>query len=53
MVVKPQKVEIHSQKAILTSNRIKRAQMLKAIQEITSAQNEVAATIEIRHKNNK
>lgn len=48
MDVKPQKVEIHSQREISINNRKRRAEVLRAIQEISNAQREIAATVEFK-----
>ncbi|GAV10717.1 hypothetical protein [Paenibacillus sp. NAIST15-1] len=53
MEVKPQKVEIHSQRELLHLNRQKRAQVLKAIQEITLAQREIATAVEFKSTTSK
>lgn len=47
----PQKVEFHSQRDILTSNRKKRADVLSALEELRKSQSQVAPSIEIRKAN--
>lgn len=44
----PKKVEFHSQSEITNSNREKRENKLRTLQEIRKSKGQIAATIEIR-----